>query len=63
MLNISLSETIQSLIEQQVAEGDYSNALECIPHLILQEQAKAAQEILNLLKKYLRSLNPLQFLI
>ncbi len=42
-LNISLPETIQSFVEQQVAKGDYSNASEYILHLILQEQAKAAR--------------------
>ena len=42
-LNISLPETIQSFVEQQVAKGGYSNANEYILHLILQEQAKAAR--------------------
>ena len=42
-LNISLPETIQSFVEQQVAQGGYSNANEYILHLILQEQAKAAR--------------------
>jgi antitoxin ParD1/3/4 len=40
-LNISLPETLQSFVEQQVAKGGYSNADEYILHLILQEQAKA----------------------
>lgn len=42
-VNISLPETIQSFVEQQVAKGGYSNASEYILHLILQEQAKAAR--------------------
>jgi antitoxin ParD1/3/4 len=42
-LNISLPETIQSFVDQQVTKGGYSNANEYILHLIVQEQAKAAQ--------------------
>lgn len=42
-LNISLPETIQSFVEQQVELGGYSNASEYILHLILQEQAKAVR--------------------
>ena len=42
-LNISLPETIQSFVEQQVDKGGYSNVSEYILHLILQEQAKAAR--------------------
>jgi antitoxin ParD1/3/4 len=42
-LNISLTETIQSFVKQQVAQGGYSNVSEYILHLILQEQAKAAR--------------------
>jgi antitoxin ParD1/3/4 len=42
-LNISLPETLQSFVEQQVAKGGYSNVSEYILHLILQEQAKAAR--------------------
>ncbi|HEY9603483.1 MAG TPA: type II toxin-antitoxin system ParD family antitoxin [Allocoleopsis sp.] len=42
-LNISLPEAIQSFVEQQVAQGGYSNVSEYILHLILQEQAKAAR--------------------
>jgi antitoxin ParD1/3/4 len=42
-LNISLPDTIQSFVEQQVAKGGYSNVSEYILHLILQEQAKAAR--------------------
>ncbi len=42
-VNISLPETIQAFVEQQVAKGGYSNVSEYILHLILQEQAKAAR--------------------
>ncbi len=42
-LNISLPETLQSFVEQQVELGGYSNADEYILHLILQEQAKAVR--------------------
>lgn len=42
-LNISLPETIQSFVEQQVELGGYSNVSEYILHLILQEQAKASR--------------------
>jgi len=42
-LNISLPETLQSFVEQQVELGGYSNVSGYILHLILQEQAKAAR--------------------
>ncbi|NER47779.1 MAG: type II toxin-antitoxin system ParD family antitoxin [Symploca sp. SIO1A3] len=42
-LNILLPETIQSFVEQQVAQGGYDNVSEYILHLILQEQAKATR--------------------
>ena len=39
-LNISLPESIQAFIEQQVAKGDYRTVNDYILHLIRQEQAK-----------------------
>ena len=42
-LNISLPESIQAFIEQQVAKGDYRTVNEYILHLIRQEQAKIAR--------------------
>jgi len=42
-LNISLPESIQAFIEQQVAKGDYRTVNESILHLIRQEQAKIAR--------------------
>ena len=42
-VNISLPETIQSFVEQQVTKRGYSNVSEYILDLILQEQAKAAR--------------------
>ena len=42
-LNISLPESIQVFIEQQVAKGDYRTANDYILHLIRQEQAKIAR--------------------
>jgi antitoxin ParD1/3/4 len=42
-LNISLPESIQAFIEQQVAKGDYRTVNDYILHLIRQEQAKIAR--------------------
>ncbi|WP_254565567.1 hypothetical protein [Oscillatoria sp. HE19RPO] len=42
-LNISLPESIQFFIEQQVAQGNYGTVNDYILHLILQEQAKIAR--------------------
>jgi antitoxin ParD1/3/4 len=42
-LNISLPETLQSFVEQQVAKGGYSNADEYILHLILQALSPQGQ--------------------
>ncbi|MFB2839513.1 type II toxin-antitoxin system ParD family antitoxin [Floridanema evergladense] len=42
-LNISLPESIQAFIEQQVAKGNYGTVNDYILHLISQEQAKIAR--------------------
>ncbi|MBE9229105.1 type II toxin-antitoxin system ParD family antitoxin [Phormidium sp. LEGE 05292] len=42
-LNISLPESIQAFIEQQVAKGNYGTVNDYIIHLICQEQAKIAR--------------------
>lgn len=41
-LNLSLPESIQAFIEQQVAKGNYGTVNDYILHLIRQEQAKIA---------------------
>ncbi len=43
MLNISLPESIQAFIEEQVTKGGYSNPNDYILHLIHQEQVKITQ--------------------
>ncbi|HBB31934.1 MAG TPA: type II toxin-antitoxin system ParD family antitoxin [Cyanobacteria bacterium UBA8803] len=42
-LNISLPESIQAFIEQQVVKGGYQTVNDYILHLIRQEQAKIAR--------------------
>jgi antitoxin ParD1/3/4 len=42
-LNLPLPDSIQNFINEQLAIGDYSNAVEYILHLIRQEQARAAR--------------------
>lgn len=42
-LNISLPESMQAFIDEQVAKGGYSTASEYIHHLIQQDQKQAAQ--------------------
>ena len=42
-LNISLPESMQTFIEEQIAKGGYSNASEYVHHLIQQDQRQTAQ--------------------
>lgn len=42
-LNISLPESMQTFIEEQIAKGGYSTASEYIRHLIQQDQKQASQ--------------------
>ncbi len=42
-LNISLTESMQAFIEEQIAKGRYSTASGYIRHLIWQDQKQAAQ--------------------
>ena len=42
-LNLPLPDSIQNFINEQLAIGGYSNAVEYILHLIRQEQARAAR--------------------
>jgi len=60
-LNISLPESLQEFIEQQVIKGGYSNTDEYIYHLIVQEQKRAEQQKLeNMLIEGLDSGEPIQ---
>jgi len=60
-LNISLPESLQEFIEQQVTKGGYSNTDEYIYHLIVQEQKRAEQQKLeNMLIEGLDSGEPIQ---
>jgi len=58
-LNISLPESIQAFIEQQVAKGNYGTVNDYILHLIRQEQSKIAR-VESLLLEGLDSGEPME---
>ena len=60
-LKISLPESLQQFIDQQVKQGGYSNTDEYIYHLILEEQKRNTQQQLEeMLIAGLDSGNPIE---
>jgi antitoxin ParD1/3/4 len=60
-LQISLPESLQQFIDQQVREGSYNNTDEYIYHLILEDQKRnAKQQLEEMLITGLDSGNPIE---
>ncbi|SKB14956.1 putative transcriptional regulator [Planktothrix sp. PCC 11201] len=59
LLNLSLPESIQTFVEQQVAKGGYGNANEYILDLLRQEQVKI-ERVESLLLEGLESGEPIE---
>ncbi|WRH68904.1 MAG: type II toxin-antitoxin system ParD family antitoxin [Planktothrix sp. GU0601_MAG3] len=59
LLNLSLPESIQTFVEQQVAKGGYANANEYILDLLRQEQVKI-ERVESLLLEGLESGEPIE---